>query len=54
MEKQSTSQPITQSPNPTDPPKEVWTEPVLRKTAIAETAGSKPGPNFDGLDSVSS
>ncbi|MCL4831830.1 MAG: hypothetical protein KJZ86_05300 [Caldilineaceae bacterium] len=48
---QSPSQPITQS---SEAPKETWTEPVLRKTPIAETAGSKPGATGDGLDGVSS
>lgn len=45
------NQPITQSP---DSPKETWTEPVLRKTSIAETAGSKANATGDGTDAYSS
>ena len=45
MDNQSTVQPITQ---PTEPPKEAWTEPVLRVTPIAETAGTKTGLIADG------
>ncbi|MCL4831826.1 MAG: hypothetical protein KJZ86_05280 [Caldilineaceae bacterium] len=40
-----TIQPITQ---PTEAPKEIWTEPVLRSTPIAETAGTKPNGLGDG------
>lgn len=50
---EQTNHPITQSPNPPitqspDSPKEAWTEPVLRKTPIAETAGTKTGLGNDG------
>jgi len=45
MENQSPDQSITQS---TDSPKEAWTEPVLRVTPIAETAGTKSGLGNDG------
>ena len=43
--KKETVQPRTQS---SDSPKEAWTEPVLRKTPIAETAGTKSGLGNDG------
>jgi hypothetical protein len=45
------NQPLVQS---IESPKEVWTEPVLRKTPIAETAGSKANITGDGDNAYSS
>lgn len=53
---EQTKQPIVQShthPLP-HPPKETWSEPVLRRTPIAETAGSKTTAIGDGTDAFSS
>lgn len=56
---EQTNQPIIQSPNTllphfSDSPKEAWSEPVLQKTPIAETAGSKTTAIGDGVDAFSS
>jgi len=48
---------MNQSTSPTQSsvtPKEVWTPPVLRKTSIAETAGSKAAASGDATDAFSS
>ena len=47
---QLTQSPISQSPIA----KETWSEPVLRVTPIAETAGSKAAAIGDGTDAFSS
>ncbi|MFZ1754634.1 MAG: hypothetical protein WBO46_04165 [Caldilineaceae bacterium] len=45
----------TQSKHPVnEAPKEAWVEPILRKTPIAETAGTKTTAVGDGLDAFSS
>lgn len=51
MDSQSPNHPITQ---PTVSLKEVWSEPVLRRTPIAESAGSKANNLGDGTDAFSS
>jgi hypothetical protein len=54
MNNQAPNTPITESPQSTQSPKEAWTEPVLRITPIAETAGSKATTIGDGTDAFSS
>jgi len=51
MDSQSPNHPISnpQSHLPPSPlPKAEWTPPLLRVTPIAETAGTKVDPGFDG------
>lgn len=46
-----TPQPL---PQPTPQPKQPWTPPLLQKTPIAETAGTKVNAIGDGLEAFSS